>query len=96
MTLSREDVAKVALLARLQLSDDELDAMTSQLQKIIAYVEQLDELDTTDVKPMAHATEIHDVFAEDIVSPSLPRDLALREAPKKDEQCYRVPAVLGD
>lgn len=96
MTLSRDDVAKVALLARLQLSDDELDAMTAQLQRIVAYVEQLDELDTQNVAPMAHASEIRDVFADDISRPSLPRELALREAPKKDEQCYRVPAVLGD
>lgn len=96
MTLSRDDVAKVALLARLELNDDELEAMTSQLQKIVAYVEQLDELDTTDVAPMAHASDIHDVFAEDVERPSLPRELALREAPKKDDQCYRVPAVLGD
>ena len=96
MTLSREDVAKVALLARLQFSDDELDSMTAQLQRIIAYVEQLDELDTENVAPMAHASDIHDVFADDKARPSLPRELALRAAPKKDEQCYRVPAVLGD
>ncbi len=96
MSLSREDVQKVSLLARLRLSDAELDLMTSQLGQIIEYVEQLSELDTADIEPMAHAVEIHDVFADDKVAPSLDRERALANAPKRDDECYRVPAVLGD
>ena len=96
MNLSRADVAKVALLARLQFDDEQLDEITTQLQAIVAFVEQLDELDTEGVAPMAHASEIHDVFADDAVHESLPRQLALRSAPKQDGGCYRVPAVLGD
>ena len=96
MSLSREDVKKVSLLARLQLSDDELDQMTDQLGQIVEYVEQLSELDTDDIEPMAHAVEVSNVFAEDVVRPSFDRDQMLAGAPKKDEECYRVPAVLGE
>jgi aspartyl-tRNA(Asn)/glutamyl-tRNA(Gln) amidotransferase subunit C len=96
MSLTREDVAKVALLARLRLSDDELDRMTEQLGQIVGYVEQLQELNTDGVEPMAHGVELSNVFRNDLLRPSLPRDQALANAPKRDEECYRVPAVLGD
>ncbi|MCA9199254.1 MAG: Asp-tRNA(Asn)/Glu-tRNA(Gln) amidotransferase subunit GatC [Planctomycetales bacterium] len=96
MSLNRSDVEKVALLARLQLSEAEVDAMTNQLGKIVAYVEMLSELDTNDVPPMAHAVELENVFADDVVRPSLDRMDALKNAPKADEECFRVPAVLGD
>ena len=96
MSLGYEDVAKVALLARLRLSDDELSVMTQQLAQIVEYVEQLNELDTDDVEPMAHAVELSNVFAADELLASLPRDEALANAPKRDDECYRVPAVLGD
>ena len=96
MSLSREEVAKVSLLGRLRLGPDELDRMTSQLGQIVAYVEQLSELDTEHVQPMAHAVELHNVFADDQVRPSLDREQALANAPKRDAECYRVPAVLGE
>ena len=96
MALSREDVAKVSLLGRLRLSPEELDRMTSQLAQIVGYVEQLAELDTSQVQPMAHAVELHNVFAADEVRPSLDREVALANAPKRDAECYRVPAVLGE
>jgi aspartyl-tRNA(Asn)/glutamyl-tRNA(Gln) amidotransferase subunit C len=96
MSLTREDVAKVALLARLRFSDAELDAMTNQLGQIVGYVAQLSELNTDNVQPMAHAVELSNVFADDVERPSLDRELALQNAPKRDDECYRVPAVLGD
>jgi len=96
MSLSRQEVEKVSLLARLRLSEEELDLMTSQLGQIVEYVEQLSELDTEDVEPMAHAVAMQNVFADDEVAPSLARDQALANAPKRDDECYRVPAVLGD
>ncbi len=96
MSLTREEVEKVSLLARLQFSDEQLDTMTTQLGRIVEYVELLSELDTDAVEPMAHAIEIHNVFASDVFRPGLDREQALANAPKRDEQCYRVPAVLGD
>ena len=96
MTLSRQDVEKVSLLGRLQLSPAELETMTSQLAGIVAYVESLGELDTDKVEPMAHAVEVSNVFAADEPRPSLPREQALANAPPHDREFYRVPAVLGE
>jgi len=94
MSLSREDVEKVALLARLKLTEDELNLYVTQLNQIVGYVEQLSELDTGDVEPMAHAMELHNVLVPDALRSSVERDEALANAPKRDDECYRVPAVL--
>jgi aspartyl-tRNA(Asn)/glutamyl-tRNA(Gln) amidotransferase subunit C len=96
MALSRQDVEKVALLARLELSSSELDALTTQLQQVVGYVEVLNELDTQSTEPMAHALDVANVFADDQVRPSLPREQALANAPHQDGQFYLVPAVLGE
>lgn len=96
MSLSRADVEKVSLLARLRLTDDELDTMTTQLGRVVGYVEQLREVNTDSVEPMAHALDMHNVFRDDVLRASLPRDEALASAPKRDSECYRVPAVLGE
>jgi len=96
MAISRKEVEKVSLLGRLLLSEQELDLMTSQLGDILGYVELLGELDTEQVEPMAHALDVADVFRDDRVQPSLDREDALRNAPHRDEECYLVPAVLGE
>lgn len=96
MSLTREQVEKVSLLARLQLSPDELDTLTAQLGQIVEYVEQLGELNTDAVTPMAHAVELANVFREDVVRESVPRERILANAPQRDEECYRVPPVLGE
>jgi len=96
VSLSRQDIEKVSLLGRLRLGADELEQMTSQLAQIVGYVDQLSELDTSGVAPLAHAVEIANVFAEDAERPSLDREAMLANAPKRDDECYRVPAVLGE
>ena len=96
MSLSRAQVEHVSLLARLLLGPDELDEMTRQLDKVVRYVEQLGQLDTESVEPLAHALDLTNVFAEDLPGSSLDRAAALANAPKQDGECYRVPAVLGD
>jgi aspartyl-tRNA(Asn)/glutamyl-tRNA(Gln) amidotransferase subunit C len=96
MSLTRADVEKVSLLGRLRLSEAELDTMTTQLTRVVGYVEQLREVNTDGIQPMAHAVEMHNVFRDDALAPSLPRDAALANAPKRDSECYRVPAVLGE
>lgn len=95
MSLSRQEVEKVALLARLRLSAAELDKLTAQMGQILDYMALLDEVDTRDVLPMAHAVEIASVLRDDVERPSLPRDEALANAPHRDDECYLVPAVLG-
>ncbi|MDA1051026.1 MAG: Asp-tRNA(Asn)/Glu-tRNA(Gln) amidotransferase subunit GatC [Planctomycetota bacterium] len=96
MGLTRDEVAKVSLLARLRFSDEELDTLTTQLGQVVEYVRQLEELDTESVLPMAHVEDNHNIFADDLPRPSLNREDALANAPKRDDECYRVPAVLGD
>ena len=96
MAIARDDVKKVSLLARLVLSAEELDRMTVQLGQILQYMELLNEVDTRHVEPMAHAVEMSDVFRPDQVRASLARDQALANAPHHDDECYLVPAVLGD
>jgi aspartyl-tRNA(Asn)/glutamyl-tRNA(Gln) amidotransferase subunit C len=94
MGLTAEDVAKVALLARLRLSADELAVFTGQLNQIVEYVAQLEELDVSDVEPLAHGVDMSNVFRDDVVKPSLDRQDALANAPKRNEQSFLVPAVL--
>jgi aspartyl-tRNA(Asn)/glutamyl-tRNA(Gln) amidotransferase subunit C len=95
MAITRADVEKVALLARLRLSKTELDTLTSELAQIVAYVDHLAEVDTEGVEPMAHAVEVSNVFSADEVRASLPRESALANAPNHNERGYLVPAVLG-
>jgi aspartyl-tRNA(Asn)/glutamyl-tRNA(Gln) amidotransferase subunit C len=96
MSLTRQEVEKVSLLARLRLTSDELDRMTVQMGQIVAYVESLAELNTESVEPMAHALDVANVFAADEPRPSLPREEALANAPHHDREFYLVPAVLGE
>lgn len=94
MSLTRQEVEKVALLARLKLTEEELDHFTEQLGQILAYVDQLAELDTENVEPLAHPLDVTNVFREDEVQPSIDRDKALANAPKRDAEFYLVPPVL--
>lgn len=94
MELSREDVRKVADLARLKVTDTELDSLAQDLRAIVGYVEVLNEVDTTDVPPMVHAVELHNVLREDVVLESLPRAAALSNAPRTDGECFLVPAII--
>ena len=94
MSLSRQDVEKVALLARLRLAEPELEKLTDQLNQIVGYVESLQQLDTEGVPPMAHPLPLENVFREDEVRPSLGAEIALRVAPKQDDSFYLVPPVL--
>jgi aspartyl-tRNA(Asn)/glutamyl-tRNA(Gln) amidotransferase subunit C len=96
MSLSRNDVAKVGLLARLALSETDLDTMTRELSTIVGFVSQLEQIDTTDVAPLAHPLDTQNVFRADIPQPSLTTAQALQSAPRHDGECFLVPAVLGD
>lgn len=95
MTLSVDEVIRVANLARLSLSPAESSEMAGQLSKIVDLVNELSGLDTEGVEPLVHAIEISNVLAEDETRPSLPRESVLQNAPASDDECFRVPAVLG-
>ena len=95
--LAHVDVRYVAQLARLTLSDAEAAEFQRELDDILRYVAQLDELDVSAIEPMAHATPLVNVMREDMVRPSLERERILDNAPGVvDENLIRVPAVLGE
>lgn len=94
MSLSADEVRWVAHLARLELSDAELVALTRQLSAILDYVEQLRDVPTDGVEPLAHPLAVHNVFRDDTPAPSLPVDAALANAPQRQGDFYSVPAVL--
>jgi aspartyl-tRNA(Asn)/glutamyl-tRNA(Gln) amidotransferase subunit C len=94
MSLSIDDVAKVAVLARLRVSADELQVFTGQLNSIMDYVAELQELDTEGVLPLAHGIEVRNVFRDDVRGPALPLEAALANAPKRNQESFLVPAVL--
>ena len=89
-----EDVQRVATLSRLKLSPEELQAMTTQLGRVLGYVQILNELDTEETQPAAHAVDISNVFRSDVVRESLPREAALANAPKTDGHFFQVPQVI--
>ncbi|MEM8952586.1 MAG: Asp-tRNA(Asn)/Glu-tRNA(Gln) amidotransferase subunit GatC [Verrucomicrobiota bacterium] len=88
------DVQYVANLARIELSKKEIDAFQEQLGRILQYMKQLDEYDVSGIEPTAHANPVYDVVRPDKPDEPLPRDLALRNAPKKTEDQFVVPKVV--
>ncbi|MEO1496640.1 MAG: Asp-tRNA(Asn)/Glu-tRNA(Gln) amidotransferase subunit GatC [Planctomycetota bacterium] len=96
MAIQRTDVERVALLARLEPTGEEIDRLSGELAAIVDYVDSLSAIDTAGVEPMVHAIEQTNVLRADEVRKSLPRDAALANAPLKSDSGFRVPAVLGD
>jgi aspartyl-tRNA(Asn)/glutamyl-tRNA(Gln) amidotransferase subunit C len=96
MAITLAEVERVALLARLRLSSDELQAMTTELARVVAYVDELAQVDTEGIEPMAHAVEVTNILREDVLASSLDREEALQNAPARNAQGFLVPPVLGD
>ena len=94
MSLTKEEVAKVAILARLRLAPEELETYTGQLNSIVEYVAQLQTLDTANIEPLAHGVEVRNVFRDDLRGEALPREAALANAPQRNSDSFLVPAVL--
>ena len=94
--ITREEVAKLAELARLDLPESELDEYAKQLEIILESVAKVCEVSTKDVKPMSHATGLVNVFREDVTKESLSRDEILRSAPATEDDRFRVPRILDE
>ncbi len=90
-----EDVKYVAGLAKLQLTDTEVEAFTHQLSSIVDYVAQLNEVDTSDVEPTAFVGPEHDPMRKDAVGGSLPRERILQNGPKVTKDHFAIPKVIG-
>ena len=95
MPITMKDVEYVANLAKLELSEEEKKRFQKELDNIIKYIDQLNELDTTNVPITSHVTFLQNVFREDEVLPSLSPDQALANAPEKKDGFFRVPRVIG-
>jgi aspartyl-tRNA(Asn)/glutamyl-tRNA(Gln) amidotransferase subunit C len=91
MAISRDEVLHVARLARLELTDDEVERFTEQLSAILEAVAKVSELDLSDVEPTAHPLDLVNVWAEDEPQPSLPVDEALANAPDRHDGFFKVP-----
>lgn len=94
--LTRDEVRQIAVLSRLEFSDDEADRFADQLTSILDYVEKLNELDVDGVEPSAHALTIRNVMREDETRPSLDRDAALNCAAESEAGCFRVPPIIQE
>ena len=94
--IDEAQVRRVALLSRLELSDEEITQFSGQLSAIVDYIEKLNELDTADVEPLAHCLGLHNVLRDDTSRPSLSNEQALANAPDEAEGCFKVPKILDD
>jgi aspartyl-tRNA(Asn)/glutamyl-tRNA(Gln) amidotransferase subunit C len=92
MAISKDDVVHVARLARLALTEEELDRFAGQLDAILEAVGKVSELDLTGVEPTLHPLELSNVWAEDEPRPSLSAEDALANAPEVEDDAFRVPA----
>jgi aspartyl-tRNA(Asn)/glutamyl-tRNA(Gln) amidotransferase subunit C len=94
--ITREDVAHVARLARLQLTEAELDTFTGQLAKVLDHARDVEALDVADVPPTSHPYPLQNVLRDDELRPTLDRDVVLAAAPATEDGRFRVPPVLGE
>jgi len=91
---SRELIDYVANLSRIELAEHERETFRVQIGEILEFIQKLNELDTTGVEPMVHSLHLTNVFRSDEVKPSLERQAALKNAPARSEDSYKVPAIL--
>ena len=95
-TISRDEVAHLARLARLAVSEDELDVFAGQLDVILGSVARVQEVAAADVPPTSHAVPLTNVLRPDVVTPCLDRDEVLAAAPAVEAHRFKVPPILGD
>ncbi len=95
MSLSKDDVAKVARLARIRMNDEELERLAPQLSNIIGFVEQLSQVDTDNVEPLANVVDITLQLRDDVINDGGCADKVLKNAPEETQGYFVVPKVVG-
>ena len=95
-TISRDDVLHIAKLARLELTEEELELFTPQLAAVLEHAADVEALDVADVPPTAHPYPLRNVFRDDELRPSIDRDEVLAQAPDVEDKRFKVPPILGD
>ena len=96
MKISREEVLHIALLARLGLTEEEVDKLSEQLSNILENFEILKQVDTTNIPPTAQSIDLQNVVSDDRIAPSLPSNEVLANAPQKEADFFKVRAVLEE
>jgi aspartyl-tRNA(Asn)/glutamyl-tRNA(Gln) amidotransferase subunit C len=96
VSITRDEVAHLARLSRLALSDDELDRFAGQLDVIIAAVARVGEVAAAGIPPTTHAAELTNVFRADVIEPCLGADVVLAQAPAAEQGRFRVPRILTE
>jgi aspartyl-tRNA(Asn)/glutamyl-tRNA(Gln) amidotransferase subunit C len=94
MIIARDDLKYVAHLARLHLSDKEIEHFTAQLEGILQYINKLKQVDIADVEPTSHVFPQKNIFRQDELKPSLPVKEVLKNAPSKEQDFFKVPKVI--
>lgn len=95
MALSESEVRHVAMLARLALTDEQVDTLRGELNSILGHIDTIRQLDLDGVEPMTHAVPLVNETREDVVRPGLPRDLALKNAPESEAGAFVIPRIVG-
>ena len=95
MSVTKNDIKKIAELARLEFKEEDLESYTLEMNKILGYVDKLNELDTTNVEPLSHPIENVNVFREDKLKTSVDREEALKNAPDSSSEHFKVPKVIS-
>ena len=93
--ISDETIEYVGILAKLELSDEEKEAAKADMEKMLDYIDTLNELDTSGVEPMSHVFPVQNVFREDVVTNSDGREDTLANAPQRKEDSFEVPRTIG-
>jgi aspartyl-tRNA(Asn)/glutamyl-tRNA(Gln) amidotransferase subunit C len=96
VSITRDEVAHLAMLSRLALTDDELDHFAGQLDVIIGSVARVQEVAAAGIPPMTHAADLSNVFREDVVTPCLSADVVLSQAPAAEDRRFKVPRILAE
>lgn len=94
MKITSDNVRHVARLARITLSDEQVEIFRKQLNDIVEYVEKLNEIETSNIEPTSHIVPLNNIFREDSMIPSLPRQEMLKNAPDSNERFYIVPKII--
>ncbi|HEY9186443.1 MAG TPA: Asp-tRNA(Asn)/Glu-tRNA(Gln) amidotransferase subunit GatC [Bacteroidota bacterium] len=95
MKITKEDVEHIAKLAKLHFETEGIEKMQNEMNKILEYIEKLNELDTSKVEPLSHVIDLKNVFREDVVNQVYSTEELLKNAPSKTEKFFRVPKVIG-
>jgi aspartyl-tRNA(Asn)/glutamyl-tRNA(Gln) amidotransferase subunit C len=93
--ISDETIEYVGILAKLELSPEEKEAAKADMEKMLDYIDSLNELDTSNIEPMSHVFPVHNVFREDVVTNGDEKEQTLANAPERHGDCFEVPKTIG-